>query len=65
LSVNDEYVPTPETVGLMGAGGTHNWILKSGNETGKQQFNAIYKRPWENVTGTEQTFVLHVMVTKV
>ncbi|MDD1706844.1 MAG: protease inhibitor I42 family protein [Methanoregulaceae archaeon] len=65
IVVSDGYEPNPETVGMMGAGGTHNWILRSGNETGEQQFSAIYMRPWENVTGTEQTFVLFVTVEKV
>ena len=65
IVINDSYEPNPETVGLVGAGGFHSWILKSGNDIGEQQFSAIYKRPWENVTGSEQTFVLHVMVEKV
>lgn len=63
--VSDGYEPNPETAGLMGAGGTHHWILRSGNEAGKEQFSAVYMRPWENVTGSEQTFVLHVNVEKV
>lgn len=65
IMVSDGYEPNPETAGLMGAGGTHYWILRSGNQAGEQQFSAMYKRPWENVTGSEQTFVLHVIVKKV
>ena len=63
--VSDGYEPNPATAGMMGAGGTHYWILGTGSQAGEQQFSAIYKRPWENVTGSEQTFVLHVMVGKV
>lgn len=65
ILVSDGYEPNPETAGLMGAGGTHHWILRSGNEAGEEQFSAIYKRSWENVTGSEETFVLHVTIKKV
>jgi inhibitor of cysteine peptidase len=65
ILVSDGYDQNPETAGLMGAGGTHHWILRSGNETGDQQFRAIYQRPWENVTGSEQTFVLNVTIKQV
>jgi inhibitor of cysteine peptidase len=65
ILVSDGYDQNPETAGLMGAGGTHHWILRSGNETGDQQFRAIYQRPWENVTGSEQTFVLYVTIKQV
>jgi len=29
---------------------------------GSQQINGIYKRPWENTTGTEENFTLTVDV---
>lgn len=65
ILVSDGYEPNPGTAGLVGAGGTHHWILRSGNEAGEEQFSAIYKRSWENVTGSEETFVLHVTIKKV
>jgi inhibitor of cysteine peptidase len=46
---------------MVGVPGTHYWIL-SGTAAGQQKFSAIYKRPLENVTGSEETFVLNVLV---
>jgi inhibitor of cysteine peptidase len=61
--VNDTYEADPLSQGRVGAGGTHSWILK-GTAAGEQKFSAIYMRSWENVTGSEDTFVLHVLVEK-
>lgn len=62
--VDDAYEPDPRSQGMAGAGGTHFWIL-SGTAAGEQKFSAIYMRPWENVTGSEETFVLNVLVEKI
>ena len=51
--VNDTYI-APETK-LVGAGGTHEWRYLAA-EKGDAGFSAIYKRPWEDVTGNETTF---------
>ncbi len=51
--VNDTYI-APET-GLVGAGGVHVWEYLAAEE-GSAEFSAVYKRPWENVTGDETTF---------
>jgi inhibitor of cysteine peptidase len=61
--VNDTYTQDPVSQGMVGAGGTHSWTLK-GTAAGEQKFSAVYKRPWENVTGSEDTFVLHILVEK-
>ncbi len=53
LLVNDTFIP-PKTE-LVGAGGVHVWEYVAA-EKGSAEFSAIYKRPWENVTGTEDTF---------
>ncbi|MCK8518794.1 protease inhibitor I42 family protein [Methanoculleus sp. 7T] len=53
--VNETYI-APET-GLVGAGGTHEWQYLAA-EKGTGEFSAIYKRPWENVTGNETTFTM-------
>jgi inhibitor of cysteine peptidase len=58
--VNNTFMPP--TSGLMGAGGVHTWSVQA-IQTGAQQFNGIYKRPFENLTGNETTFVLTVNVT--
>lgn len=59
--VDDAFEQNPASQGMAGAPGTHYWIL-SGTAAGQQKFSAIYMRPWENVTGTEDTFVLNVLV---
>lgn len=46
---------------MPGAGGTHAWTLKAAGK-GQQQFTAIYKRPWEPVTGNETKFALTIIV---
>lgn len=62
--VSDAYEADPQSQGMVGAGGTHFWIL-SGTAAGEQKFSAVYMRPWENVTGSEETFVLNVLVEKI
>jgi len=47
--------------GLMGAGGTHEWAIKAIGK-GEQQFTAVYKRPWEPVTGNETAYTLKIIV---
>ena len=61
--VNDTYETNPNLQGTVGAGGIRSWTLK-GTAAGEQKFSAIYKRSWENVTGSEDTFVLNVVVEK-
>ena len=51
--VNDMFIP-PDT-GLVGAGGVHEWQYLAA-EKGTGEFSAIYRWPWENVTGNETTF---------
>jgi len=62
--VSDDYYP-PESEEseqpLLGAGGVHLWEIKADSE-GKQLVTAIYKRSWENETGTEDKFTLDVEV---
>lgn len=45
-----------------GRGGTHSWLIQA-TVPGNQQVNGIYKRSWENTTGTEENFTLTVEVT--
>jgi inhibitor of cysteine peptidase len=61
--VDDAYEADPQSQGMVGAGGTHFWIV-SGTSEGEQKFSAVYMRPWENVTGSEDTFVLNILVEK-
>ena len=57
--VSDNYLP-PAT-GLVGAGGIHEWNIKA-TASGTQQVTGVYSRSWENLTGSEQRFILTVEV---
>ncbi len=57
---NDTFIPP--TSGLIGAGGIHTWEVLT-VKNGLQEFSGIYRRPFENVTGNETTYVLWCNVT--
>ena len=59
--LSDEYAQGPAPEGYTGVPGTHQWEIKAIAE-GSQQVKGIYKRPWENETGTEDKFILNVEV---
>jgi inhibitor of cysteine peptidase len=62
--LSDEYTQDkfPDEKGAPeGRGGIHSWVIQ-GTAPGSQQVNGIYKRSWENTTGTEQNFTLNVEV---
>lgn len=59
--VNDTYIEDPNPEKVVGISGTHSWIIEA-ITSGTQQVNGIYKRTWENTTGTEDTFNLTVDV---
>jgi len=54
--VEDKFEP-PENEDVVGAPGFHVWTFRI-MDNGTQQVDAIYKRPWENLTGEEETFSL-------
>ncbi|WP_159429237.1 protease inhibitor I42 family protein [Methanohalophilus halophilus] len=58
--VADEF-ELPENEGVVGEAGFHVWTFRIMDD-GNQQIDAIYKRPWENVTGEEETFSLTLEV---
>jgi len=64
-NISGEYYPPEQPEGikqpLVGAGGVHLWEIKAVSK-GSQQVTGIYKRPWENVTGEEENFILNVEV---
>ena len=57
--MSDNYLPPAS--GLIGAGGIHEWDIKA-TASGTQQVTGVYSRSWENLTGSEQRFVLTVEV---
>lgn len=56
-----EYKLPGEKEVTPGRGGTHSWLIQA-TALGSQQVNGIYKRSWENTTGTEENFTLTVEV---
>jgi PKD repeat protein len=58
--LSDEYIQDPAPEGYTGVPGTHSWMIETAVAQGSQQVNAIYKRPWEDTTGTEDNFTLNV-----
>ncbi|WMW24987.1 protease inhibitor I42 family protein [Methanolobus sediminis] len=57
----DVYTQASANVTLVGAGGSHMWIFEV-IETGEQSISAIYVRPWEEITGTEDGYELTIQV---
>lgn len=60
-NLSDGYTQDQAPEGYTGVPGTHQWEIKAVTP-GSQQITGIYKRPWENVTGEEDTFTLKVEV---
>jgi inhibitor of cysteine peptidase len=57
----DVYAEASINSALVGAPGYHTWIFEV-TETGEQNISAIYKRPWEEITGTEDIYELTINV---
>ena len=62
LIENTTYLQDNGTANQVGAGGIHRWVVR-GVSAGKQTFSAVYKRPWEPVTGNETQFTEFITVT--
>ena|SRR3990167_8881800 len=56
--LDDQYVRAD--TGMLGAGGKHIWRVKA-NE-GYQVVYAIYRRPWEPLTGNEKTLIAQIFI---
>jgi len=59
--LSDGYAQDKAPEGEVGVPGTHSWTIEAVSQ-GSQQVNGIYRRPWENTTGTEDNFTLNVEV---
>lgn len=59
--LSDGYARDEAPEGQVGVPGTHSWVIEAVSQ-GNQQVNGIYRRPWENITGTEENFILNVEV---
>lgn len=49
--------------GMVGVGGHRTWVIVA-KDTGEQEFSALYRRSWENVTGTETSYTVHIQVVR-
>jgi len=59
--LDDEYIEGLNPENLTGVPGTHLWVIEA-TAPGSQKVNGIYRRSWENITGTEEKFTLNVEV---
>ncbi len=59
--LDDKYIGNPNPEHLEGVPGIHSWVIEA-VASGSQQVNGIYRRAWENTTGTEENFTLTVDV---
>jgi|GEM_PF-817160 beta propeller repeat protein len=55
----DRYAQNMTAEGMLGAGGLHTWTLVP-EKSGIFTFSAVYRRPWENLTGAEERFDLTI-----
>jgi predicted secreted protein len=59
--LSSDYQEDKHAEGMVGVGGTHTWILQA-TGSGDQMFTAVYRRPWEAVTGNESAYTLTVHI---
>jgi inhibitor of cysteine peptidase len=59
--LGETYEPSDTSGDIVGAGGTHIWVLYAFDK-GTYTFDAVYKRPWEEMTREEDTFLLTLIV---
>lgn len=59
--LGETYDPSDTSGDVVGAGGTHIWILYA-FDTGTYTFSAVYKRPFEELTGDEKTVTFTFIV---
>jgi inhibitor of cysteine peptidase len=61
--LNDAYAQADRSGMQVGVGGTHKWEIKA-TKIGPQTVTGVYKRPWEGLSGDEQTYGLNVNVVQ-
>ena len=59
--VSDVYTPDAVPTDIVGSGGAHTWKLQP-SQFGTYTFRAIHMQPWMNVTGSEETYTLTLVV---
>ena len=59
--LSSDYQEERHAEGMVGVGGTRTWILQA-TGSGDQVFAAVYRRPWEAVTGNESAYTLTIRI---
>jgi len=59
--VSDEYYPDEVAEGIVGSGGTHEWIYTA-DSSGTYTIDGIYKRSWEETSTDDTRWKVTVMV---
>lgn len=59
---NETYQPDAPDSRLVGAGGTHQWILRA-VQPGMQMISGIYARPWESAAGDQTSYTVNLLVS--
>ena len=59
--LDSNFTTAEQPPGMVGVGGIFFWDVRASGK-GTQEFSAIYMRPWENVTGEEDTFSMTFIV---
>lgn len=59
--IDSNFTTEEHPQGMVGVGGVFFWDVRA-TDKGMQEFSAIYMRPWENVTGEEDTFSMTFIV---
>ena len=59
---NDTFYPSDTSGSIAGAGGTRVWTMVT-LHPGEQKIRAVYRHPWEPVTGKETMFNMTIMVS--
>jgi inhibitor of cysteine peptidase len=60
---SSDYRQDEAPAGMVGVGGHRTWVIVA-KDTGDQTFSALYRRPWENVTGNETTYRVTIHVVR-
>ena len=60
--LSSDYQEDKHAEGMVGVGGTRTWTLQATGGSGNQTFTAVYRRPWEAVTGNESAYILTIHI---
>jgi inhibitor of cysteine peptidase len=62
--VSSDYLENKHAEGMAGVGGIRTWVVQA-TGSGNQTFTAVYRRPWESVTGNETGYTLAIRIVTI